>query len=115
MTETAFRLMFYGLGFVGLASLTIIWIRFWQLSRGDFTGLWRGGATARGIAVALLPLGAWVLYVWFGTLRRVLRCLTDPPCGPNRAAGWINLAIFGAIYLVFELGLLAGRATRRGA
>ena len=115
MSETAFAAMFYGLGFVGLASLTIIWLRIWQLARGDYVSLWRAGAAPRVMALVLVPLLAWSLFVWFGTIRRVLRCLTDPPCGPNKSAGWINLAIFGGIYLLVETVLLVGRVSRRRA
>ena len=113
MTDLAFKAAFYGLGFVGLAGITIIWLRVWQLARGEFVALWRTGTVARTMALVIVPLCGWALYVWVATIRRVLACLTNPPCGPDRAAGWIQLAFFGGVYFFVEIALLLGRTTRR--
>lgn len=58
---------------------------------------------------------AYISSVWLFAIRKVVGCLIDPPCGPNKSAGWIALAIFGGTYLVLELLLLVERRWPRGA
>ncbi len=115
MAERAFLLTFYGLGVVGLIALTTLWFRAWQFGRRRLHVLWSGNLSGRISAVFVIGAFGYVASVWLFAIRKVVKCLTDPPCGPNRAAGWIALAIFGGTYLVLELVLLAERRWPRGA
>ena len=100
----------YLFGTIGFAGMTTIWIRLWQFLReGRLTRLWRQGGGARGASVAIAASWAGGLYAWQSTAQRLFRCINDPPCGPNRAAPWITLGIFGFFYLGLELVLLIER------
>ena len=110
MQELAFIGSFYAFGFVGLAGLTTVWYRIWQLTvRGGLVRLWNGGTAGRVTGLAVFAAASYALYMWWVAISRVLRCLTKPPCGPNSASGWIALAVFGAVYLIFEATLFVSR------
>ncbi len=115
MAERAFLLTFYGLGVVGLVGLTTLWFRAWQFGRQRLGALWLRSLIGKISAVFTIGAFAYVSSVWLFAVRKVVGCLTDPPCGPNKAAGWIALAIFGGTYLVLELLLLGERRWPRGA
>ncbi len=116
MDQVAFSTTFYVLGFVGLAGLTTIWLRAWQLLvAGSGRRMWKSGTRGRVVLAVVSVAGCYAVGVWWFAVRRVFRCLTDWPCGPNRSSGWIALAIFGAIYLGFEALLLGARLVTRPA
>ena len=115
MNERLFLLAMYGLGFVGLAGLSTIWIRAWQFLRRTLPALWSRGRGHQVVAFLGIAIFAYPLWLWAFALRRVFRCLTEPSCGPNLAAGWIALAIFGGAYLLLEIILFSIRRFSRVA
>jgi hypothetical protein len=103
----------YALGFVGLAAITFIPMRAWQLTRARFATSVRrrspvSSAVLARVVVLAVVADAWVVF-------RLFQCLTGEYCGPGVAHGWIFLAILGVTYLVFELLLGALRAIARSA
>ncbi len=115
MQELAFIGTLYALGFVGLAGLTTIWFRIWQLTaRGGFVRLWNGGTVGRVTGLVVFAAASYAVTLWWFAISRVLKCLTKPPCGPNMSSGWIALAIFGPVYLIFEATLFVSRLTVPG-
>ena len=113
MSESIFTGVFYLLGAIGFAGLTTLWIRIAQLVRRGYAArLWSPVLAERLSTIARSVAIAAILVPWFAIARRVMRCLLDYPCGPNRAQGWIALAVFGAVYAVFEIIWVATRVRR---
>ena len=91
-------------GFIGLAAIGILPLRIWitllHISKKKnikpqekiLTGL-----SLIFIAAAILSEATIV--------DRIFRCLTKNYCGPLIASGWIYLAAFGAVYLIFEIAI----------
>lgn len=111
----------YTLGLVGMAGVCLIPARAWSLISQRRV---RYPLPARPLGVllaivAFIPI-ALSVFVASWTIPRVFRCLTDMACGPNRATGLLNLAIFGAMVLVTELvwqitSLLLARVQKHAA
>jgi hypothetical protein len=115
VSEKLFLGVLYAMGFIGLAGTTMTWLRLWQLfGQRRLLRYWTRGTGGRSAVILGSAVCLALLFAWWETVSKLFGCLTDAPCGPNRGAGWITLAAFGAVYLVFEVGLLSLRAPKHG-
>ncbi len=92
----------YVLGFIGLPAIGLLPLRSWQALKTLLVQkplMPRGRALAAVAAVA----GAFALWIDLQTVARLFNCLTGTYCGPGIASGWTYLAMFGLVYVVFEL------------
>lgn len=109
--KTFFQVAIYVLGFVGLAAITLIPIRSWQLLCKHFT---RNASVAhRALSALIMVLACIALVADFNVVKRLFRCLLGEYCGPSIAHGWIFLAMLGVGYLVFEALIAAVSAIAR--
>ena len=114
LAETLFIAGVYAAGAIGFAGITLIWVRIWQLSfRSGIRELFAADGWPRISLIFLIPLLVWCFVMWFPTAKRVFRCLTESSCGPNLAAGWIDLAYFGLFYFCAEVMLISARFLAR--
>ena len=105
-------LTIYILGFIGLAAITVLPIRFVQMLRRH-RGLWSSSAVGKIGLVLLLSLGVGAIACEVYLVARVFQCLIGEHCGPNRASGWLFLSSIGVWYIAFELLALAISSTAR--
>jgi len=92
------------LGFAGIAAMTLIWIRLWQfVSHKWYRFPIEKRGFARVLGIVLPSMMGGVIVLWFVTAERLFTCLTDLACGPNRAEGWLRLAILGLAYIPVEI------------
>ena len=96
------------LGFIGFAGVTLLPLRSFQLIRKYARG-WRSSVWSRVALILVAVAAVGVAAYGAPLLVRLFHCLTDMRCGPNRAGGMINLAMFGAGYLAFEAAVLAAK------
>ena len=100
----------YVLGFIGLVSIGMLPMRAVHLMRSLVSGGVKELATKIVACCAMWVISAAVLTGLWATVR-VFRCLTSTYCGPAIASGWVYLAMFGAVYVCFEvLALVLRRA-----
>jgi hypothetical protein len=108
----------YVLGFVGLFGLTLLPLRCWYwLRHRGLLSPWPASVPARLINIVLFITISAGFCTWFWSIYKTMICLTQAVCGAARAAGWVQLVIFGLAYLSLEIivfiGLrLAGRGGR---
>jgi len=96
----------YAFGVLGLAGIGALPLRVW-FSVSRFRQLGAAAATT----LVILSVGALAAEALL--LRRLFPCLSDEYCGPNRGYAWILLAMFGFVYLIFELLVCAVRLVGR--
>lgn len=97
-------LFFYGLGAIGLVSIGAMPLR--ALAHGRrFRTLDRSRRLIAGLGIAVVVAMALAVQ----PLLQLGRCLLGYHCSANAAGGWINAALLGAIYVVFEFVLLGLR------
>lgn len=107
MSAVVARNLAFFLGFIGLASVGLIYFRSWQISILVFRRDAQKTSVVSSILVILLTGG--VLWWDTKTMVKIFKCLTETYCGPNVASGWAYLASLGAIYFAFELLILLMR------
>lgn len=102
MSPWFFTALIYLFGFVGLASIGILPLRAWKALRSAFEGSL--APTARTASLVFIALMAAVaLWADMQITIRIFKCLTESYCGPSVASGWAYLAMFGAVYFIFEV------------
>lgn len=102
--ELAVWLLLHGLALLGMAGVWLLPARVWSiLRRGAFAGVM--SPTKRDLAAALLCTVSVLLAAsaGYGAIPRVLECLAQAHCGPNRASGLFALAFFGAAVAQMEV------------
>lgn len=95
----------YSMGVLGLLAVGWIPLRLlWSLR------LWKGVRTLRVTAIKIF-CGLSLLACLVAAVAdafivvRLAACLTSYPCGGGIAAGWIHMALLGAVYLALEVAL----------
>jgi hypothetical protein len=101
MSTSFLGLLIYLLGFIGLISVGLLPLRFWQVLRSVFRD--RSLRRQRKVlAVFAVLVATSALWSDVRITVRIFKCLTGSYCGPNVASGWTYLAMLGVIYLAFE-------------
>ena len=102
MSEGFLEFLFYLFGFIGLGAIGLLPYRSWQLLQ-VFLG--RKSQRPSQMALRILALAIVLVGFWLDLeiIKRTYECLNRGYCGPNRTGGMYYLAIFGVLYLLFEI------------
>lgn len=96
--------LLYIFGVLGMLGVSLIPMHLWSIAieRKIKYPLDLSRRSGFVVTLVLLPI---LFSTWFGSymLPKVFLCLLEMQCGPNRAAGLINLAMFGVSVLAVEI------------